>query len=493
MATRIYLPQTGAAPINPAFGTWTETTGADRVAGVATRISSAMTSKTQAHTATAANSTFLSRQYVFGPLAAQTIPVSTIKGTIRVLESAANDNLDATRLLVRVVSGDGSTYRTPVVYGPTNGTVAEFNTTLRAKRLATGGATASVVVSAGDYLVIEIGTTNTAVGTSLSDSISYGDNSATDLGDNETDTAANNPFVELAATITLLALSGSDSGAGSDTASAPAVALTGIDAGSGVEASAVTIVTSVSTDAGVGTDSPAVLAAATLVRVDAAAGTDASAGIMLGTRTDAGAGADAPASVAAVLPTRADAGAAADTATITTLAVRTDSAVGTDAGAAVSVPVSAFDAATGIDIAALVSSLAGSDAGFATESSTLEAGATQIVATEAGVGSDAAVITALYAAADTGVGAELAVLTAGYVATDGAVGCEQTSLAALIAALETGVGADLAAMGTAFGPVIGGSVGARARALGALSATATVATSLAVSAAVRDRVGAEHG
>lgn len=48
--------ETGAAPNSPGFGTWTETTGADPVAGVATRISSAMTCKTQAQTATAANS-----------------------------------------------------------------------------------------------------------------------------------------------------------------------------------------------------------------------------------------------------------------------------------------------------------------------------------------------------------------------------------------------------------------------------------------------------
>jgi hypothetical protein len=34
----------GAAPITPAFGTWAVTTGADRIAGVATRIGSAMTS-----------------------------------------------------------------------------------------------------------------------------------------------------------------------------------------------------------------------------------------------------------------------------------------------------------------------------------------------------------------------------------------------------------------------------------------------------------------
>jgi hypothetical protein len=490
MATRIYLPQTGAAPISPTFGTWTETTGADRIAGVATRIGSAMTSKTQAHTATAANSTFLSRQYVFGPLAAQTIPVSTIKGTIRVLESAANDNLDAMRLLVRVVSGNGSTYRTPVLYGPTNGTVAEFNTSLRAKRLATGGATASVVVTAGDYLVIEIGTTTTVAGTSLSDTISYGDNSATDLGDNETDTAANNPFIEIAATITLLALSGSDSGAGFDTSSAPAVVLTSIDSGGGVETSAVTSVTSVSTDGGIGTESPAVLAATTDVRPDAGTGTDASAGIMLGTRAEAGVGTDASATLAAVLPTSADAGVGADTATSITLAARTDSGVGTDAGAAVSVPLSALDAAAGTDTATLTTTLAGSDAGLAPESSTLVMGATQIVAEDAGVGSDAAIIAALYAATDTGVGAELAAMTAGFVATDSGAGDEQAGLAALIAALEAGSGADLAGL---LGGNIGGTVGASTTALGALGATATFATSLALSAAVRDHVGAEHG
>ena len=163
-----------------------------------------------------------------------------------------DNGIDLAVLLL--VGGAGTAF---ILYGPTNGSVAEFNTTLRAKRLATGGATASVVVSQGDYLVIEIGTTTTVAGTSLSDSISYGDNSATDLGDNETDTAANNPFVEIAATITLLALSGSESGAGADTSSAPAVALSSIDSGAGVETSAVTSVTTVSTDGGIGTDSGA--------------------------------------------------------------------------------------------------------------------------------------------------------------------------------------------------------------------------------------------
>jgi hypothetical protein len=203
LATRIYLPNTGAAVINPTFGTWTETTGADRIQAVTTRISSVMTNKVQAHAATAANSTFLSRQYVIGPLAGQTYAASTIKGTIRVLESAANDNLDAMRLLVRVVAPDATNFR-GTIYGPTNGTVLEFNTTLRAKRLATGGATTQVVITEGDYLVIDIGTTNTTIGVSLSDTISYGDDSATDLGDNETDTTALNPFIELAANLIFL-------------------------------------------------------------------------------------------------------------------------------------------------------------------------------------------------------------------------------------------------------------------------------------------------
>lgn len=453
MSTRIYLPGTGAAPINPAFGTWTETTGADRIAGVATRIGSAMTSKTQAHSATAANSTFLSRQYVFGPLAAQTIPVSAVKGTIRVLESAGNDNLNAMRLLVRVVSGDGSTYRTPVLYGPANGTVAEFATSLRAKRLATDSATASVVVSAGDYLVIEIGTTTTVGGTSPSDSISYGDDSATDLGDNETDTAANNPFVEIAATIVLLAPSGSDAGAGSDTAGAPAVALTGAESGAGVEAAALSSLTGVATDGGVatdaasldtggvaksaadsaiGTEGPAVLAAATDVRPEAAAGSDAGAGIGLETRTETGVGSDAQAQLAAVLPIGDDAGAGSDGATLATL----------------------------------------------------------IAAADVGLGSDATIIAALYAASDTGVGAELAALTVGFFATDLGAGDEQAALAALLAALDAGSGVDLAAV---LGPSLGGTVGAQARTLGALGATATLAASLAVGATVHDRVGAEHG
>jgi hypothetical protein len=200
--TRFYLPSSGASPVSPAAGTWTETTGRDILRMTRSRGTTAMTNKTQAHTATAANSTFLSRTYVSDPIRAQTIPASTVKGTIRVLESAANDNLNAMRIQIRVVNSTGTTFRTPALYGPTNGTVAEFSTTLRAKRLAVGGATSSVVAQAGDRIVIDIGTTNTVSGSSLSDTISYGNDSTTDLGDNETDTGAFNPFIEIATAIT---------------------------------------------------------------------------------------------------------------------------------------------------------------------------------------------------------------------------------------------------------------------------------------------------
>lgn len=190
---------TGATTLTPAFGAYTETTGADRILipRSSQRVQSTMTSKVRAHTATAANSTFLSRQYISYPMVAQTLGAGTVKGTVRVLESAINDNLDAMRLSIRVVSNNGTTYNGTAMLAQTNSTVAEFSTSLRAKRLATGGATTSVTCNEGDRLVIEVATTNTTIGTSLSDTISYGDDSATDLGDNETDTAANNPFIEL--------------------------------------------------------------------------------------------------------------------------------------------------------------------------------------------------------------------------------------------------------------------------------------------------------
>ena len=77
---------------------------------------------------------------------------------------------------------------------------------MTARRIADGDATGAVTALAGDRIVVEIGFSNTTGGTSITGTLNFGDDSATDLGDNETDTAANNPFVEFSTEIIFEAL-----------------------------------------------------------------------------------------------------------------------------------------------------------------------------------------------------------------------------------------------------------------------------------------------
>lgn len=199
MVTRLYLGSTEASAVNPSFSTsgWTEQDAADRRRMSRALTGSAMTNKTDAQTATGAGSSTLLRQYVSDILAPQVIAAGTWKGTVRTLESAANDNVDAVRSRLFAVSADGTRDLGDLSVIGNRGPVAEFNTALRAKRIADGDATSALTLTEEWRLVLEIGYTNTTAGASISATLNFGDNSATDLGDNETDTAANNPFIEL--------------------------------------------------------------------------------------------------------------------------------------------------------------------------------------------------------------------------------------------------------------------------------------------------------
>ena len=196
MATRLYLPSTGTPDITPAFEAgWTENTSADRIDAVIAKGATAMTAVTRAMGTT--TGTRLTRQYISPALAAQTIAVGTVKGTVRVNESAVNDNIMQVTCSIRVVDSTGGTYRTPAIlakgqYGPSNEWAKTTNT---ARRIADGDATASVVCSEGDRIVIELGY-YCSVGLTISGDMVFGNDSGTDLGDNETDTAAYNPFIE---------------------------------------------------------------------------------------------------------------------------------------------------------------------------------------------------------------------------------------------------------------------------------------------------------
>jgi hypothetical protein len=211
---RLYLPSTGAAAVSPAFDSgWEHATAtADRIAAVTTRISSSMTSKTATKsTSSVADTDGIARQYVSDPLAAQTI-TGTLKGQVRAMESATSANMRS-QIVVRVVSNDGSTERGVLYPGdlhthganananPTN----EFGTSLANRRFPRSGfanTLTSVTTEDGDRLVIEIGFRHhLASSTATVGTFSFGDNSGTDLPENDTTTTANNPWVEFSNTI----------------------------------------------------------------------------------------------------------------------------------------------------------------------------------------------------------------------------------------------------------------------------------------------------
>jgi hypothetical protein len=199
MATRFYLPSTGAAAVSPAYDAgWEDTSFAARLKAVTTRISSAFTTVAD-NVNTKLDEDHLYRQYVSDPIPAQTITAQTIKVQIRAAESNAAANL-FTSINIRVVSNDGSTFRTPAVVAMQRDDV-EWASTLTNRGWS--GTSSAVVASANDRIVIEIGQGGdpTGGGNHNDGTMRIGDNSATDLPEDDTDTNDYNPWVEFAQTL----------------------------------------------------------------------------------------------------------------------------------------------------------------------------------------------------------------------------------------------------------------------------------------------------
>lgn len=203
MLLRFYLPSSGAADVSPSFGSgWDGTASGDRLKCVTTRINSAMTRKLYPTIGAATPAEFvLNRQYVSAPLVAGTLS-GTVKGQIRCGRTAGVGTL-AVQILV--VSNDGSTVRgtalsvtasqltsTPPRF---EGSSLDVNRKLRDASDNTSITLSSVVVQAGDRLVIELGCRELA-SSGLNNAHTFGDNSGTDLPEDETTSTANNPWVE---------------------------------------------------------------------------------------------------------------------------------------------------------------------------------------------------------------------------------------------------------------------------------------------------------
>ena len=198
--TRFYLPSTGTAAISPTPDAgWAATGGYDGIRCVTQRTNSTMTDKQTNNTNTQGNN--LNRQYVSDPIAAQNI-TGTVKGQLRGDESATNQDM-VSAIGIRVVSNDGSTVRgtlLSITYPVLAGN--EYGPTHENRYTPTSTAVSSVTAQNGDRIVIEIGCYRYAAGNPPGRCTqSFGDDSTTDLPEDQTTTTADNPWVEFSADI----------------------------------------------------------------------------------------------------------------------------------------------------------------------------------------------------------------------------------------------------------------------------------------------------
>lgn len=207
MATRIYLPSSGAAAISPSpHASWDDVSALVRRKAVAdTPSGTAMTTFEFLDNDTN-DRDCIAYQWVLGPLAAQTIASGqTVEFQIRAQEGGVNNNMVAT-WVIRIIAPDGTTVRgTPVAFGRDG---LEFATAGLVNRRHTA-TSAAVSVTAGDYMVIEVGAggnpgipSGGAFGAGHDYRLRVGDAAASDLAEDDTDTDDDNPWIEFPNTIT---------------------------------------------------------------------------------------------------------------------------------------------------------------------------------------------------------------------------------------------------------------------------------------------------
>lgn len=207
--TRLYLPSTGAAAVSPAYDAgWDQPGSATRLRCVTSRIGSAMAAVAVSKSSATVPWNVLHRQYVSDPIGAQVI-AGTLKGQVLANQNVGGSSNCSAQLLIRVVSGDGSTVRGTLLAMQTTGGSTFNVTTDRNIRFphqwtAPGASLSSVTAQSGDRLVIEIGHRTTRSSSGRVGSLTVGDDSGTDLPEDETTTAANNPWLQFSQTLLFL-------------------------------------------------------------------------------------------------------------------------------------------------------------------------------------------------------------------------------------------------------------------------------------------------
>ena len=205
MATRIYLPSSGAAAVTPT--NWLIAPHANNYtyAGVTTKISSAFANRTAAVGTSSAYANSVVR-YVFGPIAAGNVS-GTVEAVVRCYENNAQANATL-NLGVHIIQPDGSNRATLLASTHSDSAASpyEFTTTLSTRRAHTTAEArpptlTEQAASNGDYLVIELGYYRVGGTNNRSTSINVGDNNANDCPNNDSDANAFAPWVEFSQNI----------------------------------------------------------------------------------------------------------------------------------------------------------------------------------------------------------------------------------------------------------------------------------------------------
>lgn len=208
MATRFYFQENGSAPVSVSVdGGWESSTSPFASKPMVTAAVAGDSLSTVTGFGSTTGQDRCHRQWISKPLASGHIfnTSVTYKCYVQVQESAANDNIHS-RTCVRIVSQDGTTVRHTVLAIAEYNT-AEWSTTLRNKVFLDGDAgTGSYTTVEGDRLVVELGH-NDSSGSTISGNSRWGsDSSATDLGENETETGTTlRPWFETSLNLTFAA------------------------------------------------------------------------------------------------------------------------------------------------------------------------------------------------------------------------------------------------------------------------------------------------
>lgn len=212
MSTRFYLPASGSAAVSPAYdSSWEESGAAARLPLVTTPSDTAFTLASAQKVTAASPGDVLIRQFV-----SDVLPAGSISGTFSLVIDAAEATSTADAFLqvvIRVVSGDGSTVRGTLYAGQTTTTASasssspayEFvggtNTSAARSRILSAVTLSGVTATAGDRIVVDLGYRSSNVGTTRVGSLVLGDPTATGDATLAVDGNAARPWIEFSQTL----------------------------------------------------------------------------------------------------------------------------------------------------------------------------------------------------------------------------------------------------------------------------------------------------